>query len=79
MDPLLSILSQFPDAVEAIRAFYESPWFRILSAVVTSATAVVIITPNNVDNAVIKVLRDVFSWLSGNFGHNAVPPVVKKK
>lgn len=45
-------------------------YFDIVSAVVTLATAVTVITPTRSDNQVVDFISQLINFLAGNFGRN---------
>lgn len=48
--------------------FYE--YFDIVSAVVTLATAITVVTPTRSDNEVVDFISSLVNFLAGNFGKN---------
>lgn len=78
MDPVLSVLQMIPGAIEAVQAFYDSPWMRVISSVALTAGLIAAATPNKADNMVIQFIRDVIEWLGLNFGHAKSVPTEKK-
>lgn len=45
-------------------------YFDIVSAVVTLATAVTVVTPTRSDNKVVDFISQLINFLAGNFGRN---------
>jgi hypothetical protein len=45
-------------------------WFAAISAILTAATGIVILTPTPADDNALAWLRKIFSFLSGNVGNN---------
>lgn len=45
-------------------------WLEAITAVVTAATLITILTPTKADDAVVNFLLKVLNILAGNFGKN---------
>ena len=45
-------------------------WVNALTALVTGATAVTILTPTKTDDAIASAILKVLNFLAGNFGKN---------
>lgn len=45
-------------------------WIHAITAVVTAATAITMLTPTTTDDKVINAILKVLNFLAGNFGKN---------
>lgn len=78
MDPVLSILHLIPGALEAVTAFYNSPWMRVITSLSFTAGLIATATPNKVDNSIIQFIRQLIEWMGLNFGNAKSIPTEKK-
>lgn len=58
MEMMMGMFGQLPD------------WVNALTGVVTSATAITMMTPTRSDDQIVDWLLKILNFLSGNFGHN---------
>lgn len=58
--------------MDAFAAFFDSPWYGVLTSLIATASVAAAITPNKFDGKILQFLRDVIDLMAVNFG-NAKP------